>query len=409
MKILHTSDWHLGQSLFNHKRYEECAAFLSWLGDLIEGEDIQALLVAGDIFDNSAPSHRAQELYYRFLCRIAQSSCRHVVIIAGNHDSPSFLNAPREVLRFLNVHVIGSIGEDCSEEVLLLKDLQGEPELIVCAVPYLRDRDIRRAEGGESREEKERKLLEGIKEHYHKVCEQAQKIREAIGRPLPIVAMGHLFAAGGKTVEGDGVRDLYVGSLAQVGVEVFPGCIDYLALGHLHSPQLLGGNECYRYSGAPLAMGFGEAGRPKSVCKVQWSEEGPQVKTIPVPVFQVLQRIEGSWTSIQEGIENLIREEAKVWVEIIYNGEEVLTDLRERIEEAVQGTSIDVLRIKNNRILEGEMFGINEEEMLGELDVEEVFSRCLDANKVPEDQRPGLWQSYRELIASLQEEDLLAE
>jgi exonuclease SbcD len=111
MKILHTSDWHLGQSLFNHKRYEECAAFLSWLGDLIEGEDIQALLVAGDIFDNSAPSHRAQELYYRFLCRIAQSSCRHVVIIAGNHDSPSFLNAPREVLRFLNVHVIGSIGK----------------------------------------------------------------------------------------------------------------------------------------------------------------------------------------------------------------------------------------------------------------------------------------------------------
>jgi tetrapyrrole methylase family protein/MazG family protein len=102
-------------------------------------------------------------------------------------------------------------------------------------------------------------------------------------------------------------------------------------------------------------------------------------------------------------------EEAKVWVEIIYNGEEVLTDLRERIEEAVQGTSIDVLRIKNNRILEGEMFGINEEEMLGELDVEEVFSRCLDANKVPEDQRPGLWQSYREVIASLQEEDLLAE
>ena len=280
MKILHTSDWHLGQSLFNHKRYEECAAFLSWLGDLIEGEDIQALLVAGDIFDNSAPSHRAQELYYRFLGRIAQSSCRHVVIIAGNHDSPSFLNAPREVLRFLNVHVIGSIGEDCSEEVLLLKDLQGEPELIVCAVPYLRDRDIRRAEGGESREEKERKLLEGIKEHYHKVCEQAQKIREAIGRPLPIVAMGHLFAAGGKTVEGDGVRDLYVGSLAQVGVEVFPGCIDYLALGHLHSPQLLGGNECYRYSGAPLAMGFGEAGRPKSVCKVQWSGRRSSVKTI---------------------------------------------------------------------------------------------------------------------------------
>lgn len=409
MKILHTSDWHLGRSLFNRKRYEEFDAFLSWLGDTIEEEEIKVLLVAGDVFDNNAPSHRAQELYYRFLCRIAKSCCRHVILTAGNHDSPSFLNAPREVLRFLNVYVIGSIEEDCAEEVLLLRDLQGEPELIVCAVPYLRDRDIRRVDSGEGWEDKERKLLEGIREHYHQVCEQAEKIREAAGRPLPIVAMGHLFAAGGSTVEGDGVRDLYVGSLAHVGVEVFPSSIDYLALGHLHSPQMVGGNEYCRYSGAPLAMGFGEAGREKSVCKVQWSEQGPQVTPIPVPVFQVLHRIEGAWTSIQEGIESLIKEESRVWVEIIYNGDEILTDLRERIEEAIQGSSIDVLRIKNNRILDGELFGISEEEMLGELDIDEVFSRCLDANKVPEDQRPELWHTYREVIASLQEEDLLAE
>ena len=409
MKILHTSDWHLGRSLFNRKRYEEFHAFLSWLGDIIEEEEIQVLLVAGDVFDNNAPSHRAQELYYRFLCRIAQSSCRHVILTAGNHDSPSFLNAPREVLRFLNVYVIGSIGEDFTDEVLLLRNPQGEPELIVCAVPYLRDRDIRRVESGEGWEDKERKLLEGIREHYHQVCGQAEKIRESIGRPLPIVAMGHLFAAGGSTVEGDGVRDLYVGSLAHVGVEIFPSSIDYLALGHLHSPQSVGEKEYYRYSGSPLAMGFGEAGREKSVCKLQWSEQGPEVTQITVPIFQVLRRIEGDWTSIQEGIESLIREELKVWVEIIYNGEEILTDLRERIEEAVQGSSIDVLRIKNNRILDGELLGINEEEMLGELDIDEVFSRCLDVNEILENQRPELWNTYREVIASLQEEDLMAE
>jgi len=98
MKILHTSDWHIGRTLYGRKRYEEFEAFLVWLAGTIIQEQVDVLLVAGDVFDTSAPSNRAQELYYRFLCRIAASSCRHVVVTAGNHDSPSFLNAPRELL-----------------------------------------------------------------------------------------------------------------------------------------------------------------------------------------------------------------------------------------------------------------------------------------------------------------------
>ena len=107
MKVLHTSDWHIGRTLHGRQRYEEFEAFLDWLADLIEKESIDVLLVAGDVFDNSTPGNRAQELYYRFLCRAAASSNRHVVVTAGNHDSPSFLNAPRELLKFLNVHVGG--------------------------------------------------------------------------------------------------------------------------------------------------------------------------------------------------------------------------------------------------------------------------------------------------------------
>ena len=103
MKIIHTSDWHLGRSLYGRKRYDEFENFLDWLAELIENEGIEALLVSGDVFDNIAPSNRSQELYYSFLCKIASSECRHVVITAGNHDSSSFLNAPREILRFLNV------------------------------------------------------------------------------------------------------------------------------------------------------------------------------------------------------------------------------------------------------------------------------------------------------------------
>ena len=121
MKILHTSDWHLGRSLYGRKRYKEFSAFLDWLAQTIEDENVDALLVAGDVFDTSTPSNRAQELYYRFLCRVAASSCRHVVVVAGNHDSPSFLNAPKELLRALNVYVVGAVTESLEDEVIVLE------------------------------------------------------------------------------------------------------------------------------------------------------------------------------------------------------------------------------------------------------------------------------------------------
>jgi len=120
MKILHTSDWHLGRSLYGKKRYDEFSAFLDWLAETIEEQGIDALLIAGDVFDTSTPSNRAQALYYRFLCRVATSCCRHVVVIAGNHDSPSFLNAPRELLRALDVHVVGATTENLEDEVIVL-------------------------------------------------------------------------------------------------------------------------------------------------------------------------------------------------------------------------------------------------------------------------------------------------
>lgn len=152
MKLLHTSDWHLGRALYGRKRYAEFEAFLNWLAGLIEAEGINVLLVAGDVFDNSVPSNHAQELYYRFLCRVAATPHRHVVVTAGNHDSPSFLNAPRELLKFLNIHVVGYASAQVEDEVILLAGPDGEPQLIVCAIPYLRDRDIRTAEAGEGKE-----------------------------------------------------------------------------------------------------------------------------------------------------------------------------------------------------------------------------------------------------------------
>lgn len=414
MKILHTSDWHIGRTLYGRKRYEEFEAFLTWLTETIQQNEIDALLVAGDVFDTSAPSNRAQELYYRFLCRVAASPCRHVVVIAGNHDSPSFLNAPKELLKALDVHVIGSSSEALEDEVLVLRNEHGDPELIVCAVPYLRDRDIRVAEAGESVEDKERKLIDGIRTHYAAVATLAEQKREELGVDIPIVAMGHLFTAGGQTVDGDGVRELYVGSLAHVTAGIFPACFDYLALGHLHIPQKVNGSEIIRYCGSPLPMGFGEAKQQKSVCQVVFDQEeghsaAASIQLIDVPVFQRLERVKGDWDGISGRMLELSATDSQGWLEVIYEGDEIMGDLRERLEAAISGTRMEILRIKNNRIIDRVLGQIHEEETLDDLNVNDVFERCLAAHDVPEEQRPELLRAYQEAVSSLYEDDAQAE
>ncbi len=411
MRVLHTSDWHIGRSLYGRKRYEEFEAFLTWLAETIQQNEIDALLVAGDVFDTSAPSNRAQELYYRFLCRVAASPCRHIVIIAGNHDSPSFLNAPRELLKALDVHVIGSSTDAPEDEVLVLCNEQKAPELIVCAVPYLRDRDIRVAEAGESVEDKERKLIDGIRTHYAAIAALAEQRREELGVDIPIVGTGHLFTAGGQTVDGDGVRELYVGSMAHVTAGIFPASFDYLALGHLHVPQKVNGSETIRYSGSPLPLGFGEARQQKSLCQVVFDHHSTaaSVQLIDVPIFQKLERIKGDWDGISNRILELSATDSQGWLEVIYEGDEVIGDLRERLEAAISGTQMEILRIKNNRIIDRVLGQIHEEETLYDLNVNDVFERCLAVHEVPEDQWPGLLRAYRETVSSLYEDDVQAE
>jgi len=431
MKILHTSDWHLGRSLYGRKRYEEFSAFLDWLVQTIEHEKVDALLVAGDVFDTSTPSNRSQELYYRFLCRVAASCCRHVVVVAGNHDSPSFLSAPKELLRTLNVHVVGSVTDVLEDEVIPILDfglrnadlnttedksnINLQKSAIICAIPYLRDKDVRTIEPGETIDDKNRKLVEGIKAHYAEVVKIAERKREeiiqqsAIQNPqsqIPIVAMGHLFTAGGKTVDGDGVRELYVGSLAHVGKEVFPSSIDYLALGHLHVPQAVGSAEHIRYCGSPIPMGYGEAKQQKSVVIVDFRLGKPQIKLLPIPRFQELICIVGSLEDILAKLEALKQEESAAWLEIEYTGREIIGNLREMLDEVVADSAMEIRRIKNRCIMDRILNRAGEDETLDDLDAGDVFTRCLDACEVPDEDREELTVSYNEIIKSLHEEDV---
>jgi exonuclease SbcD len=217
--------------------------------------------------------------------------------------------------------------------------------------------------------------------------------------------MGHLFTAGGQTVEGDGVRELYIGSLAHVPASLFPDSLDYLALGHLHLPQRVGGSETRRYSGSPIPMGFGETDQTKSLCLVELDAEGTRVTPIEIPLFQRLERIRGTWERIAARIAELAAAESRAWLEVAYEDEALIGDLRERLEEAIAGTELEILRIRDNRLVERTLGQRQAEEQLADLKVEEVFDRCLEAHQIPEGQRPELWHAYREILLALDGDD----
>ncbi|MEI6638343.1 MAG: exonuclease subunit SbcD [Chlorobium sp.] len=406
MNFLHTSDWHLGHTLYGRSRYSEFSAFLDWLVELIELERVEALLVAGDLFDTTMPGNRAQELYYGFLHRVARSThCRHVVITSGNHDSPSFLDAPKALLRALDVHVVGSVSDYVSDEVIALRDRQGKLEAVICAVPHLRDRDIRSVVAGESMDDKSRKLVEGVELHYRDVCQAGELLRQQEGASVPMIAMGHLFTAGGTTIDGDGVRELYIGSLARMSRSIFPTGIDYLALGHLHVPQRVGGEEQLRYSGSPLPMGFGEAGQQKQVLFVEFADGERRIREIAVPLFQPLERISGDVEAITSRMLQLKAEGSRAWLEIEYTGTELPGDLVGLIEDAVKGSLLEVRRVKNRRTANLVMQQLAAHESLDELGELDVFERCLNAGKVPDGQRHSLVQAYQEIVLSLHDDD----
>ncbi|MBQ7529843.1 exonuclease SbcCD subunit D C-terminal domain-containing protein [bacterium] len=409
MRVIHTSDWHLGASLHNQKRYDEFQSFLVWLINTIQEQQVEVLLISGDIFDTTTPSNRSQELYYQFLHKVVKSCCRHVVIIGGNHDSPSFLNAPRELLKAFSIQVIGQATENLEDEILVLKNKSGEPELIVLAVPYLRDRDLRLSQAGESDQDKESKMLAGLKEHYAKITSEAANLRKEYNEELPLITMGHLFTQGGQTLEGDGVRDLYVGTLAHVSQDIFGTTPDYVALGHLHIPQTVQGQNNIRYSGSPLPMSFGEANQVKSLCLLEFEGHTPEVSLIPIPKFQSLESIKGDWSHIYKVLSSLVAAKSTAWVEIIYEGQEEIANLRERVAEIVENSELQVLRIKDTRLLKSILSQSPAEEKLADLDVKDIFQRLLTLNNVPEDQQTELMQTYLEAVQELQEKDIRAE
>lgn len=402
MKILHTSDWHLGRTLYTKKdRLDEHTAFLNWLLDTIKRENIDLLLIAGDVFDTASPSSTSQKLYYDFLIKVKTVGCENVIVVGGNHDSPSFLNAPKDILSALNISVIGNSSEDIDDEIILIKDKAGKLALLVCAVPFLRERDISRFAEGESYSDRSKRINENIQKHYREVAERAEQIRAELGVNIPIIATGHLSVSGGKRMDDDGVRETYIGTIEAISSDIFPETFDYVALGHYHIPSVIKSH--IRYSGSPIPMGFAEANQQKQVYIIDFTEE-KTISNIEIPVFQKLVSIAGDKAEIEKQIKSLRADNQSVWVEIVYTGDEIFPDISNWVEEQIAGSQIEVLKLINRQLLNAVLTHEDTTELLDEINEYDVFDKVLEKNSIPDEQSETLRELYKEILTEMENE-----
>ncbi|MBF9237861.1 exonuclease subunit SbcD [Hymenobacter sp. BT683] len=410
MRVLHTADWHLGQHfLTGQERTTEQQAFLEWLLLTVKAQGIEVLVIAGDIFDTQTPSYTAQELYYTFLVKMQATGCRDIVVVGGNHDSPTMLNASRQLLRQLRIHVVGGVPTDPAEQVLYLNAANGLPGLVVCAVPFLRDRDIRLAVAGETLDDRQIRIRQSIAGHYTALaeCEAVQKQRE---QDVPVLATGHLYAAGGEAREG-AERDVHIGGLGLVGAEHFPAAFDYVALGHLHRPQVVGGRAHIRYSGSPVPLSFTEADDKQQVLLLEFKGAGaPTITALPVPVTRRLQRFHGTLDEVEADILAFDNSAFQLvaWADVLVRSDETPAEVQRRVQAVLQLQKAQVLAprgVRHQRATEVPDLadGALPLALLHELTVEEVFGRRVAG--LPPERAATLTATFGELRQLLAEAD----
>lgn len=395
MKLLHTADWHLGARLYRESRELEQQAFLDDLIDIIEREGVEALLIAGDVFDQAYPSLAAQALYYRFLARLPHTCCRHTVIIAGNHDSASFLALPEPLLKALQIHVI----TEAHHGLLPLYDKAGQLELILAPIPYLRERDLRCVQAGEGYQASEEALLTAIAAHYQKLHDEALALRGTAN--IPIIAMGHLFSSGARLSDDEAIRDLYVGKLGHVPASALGQHWDYVALGHIHRPQKLQANCPIYYSGSPIPLSFGEAEYEKSLLLLHSEGQKISVEALPLPCYQALRRIKSaSLADLKASIEACA--DTGEWLEVHDLGQEIHADLFDECQALLNGRASKILRLLVPKMQEA-LLDTRHASRLQDLEPEAVFQILLQQKQIDSVQSAQFQRQFKEIIHQLAE------
>ncbi|MEZ5044920.1 MAG: exonuclease SbcCD subunit D C-terminal domain-containing protein [Saprospiraceae bacterium] len=404
MNILHTADWHLGQRFLFNDREEEHQLALDWLLQTILDRQIEVLIVAGDIFDISNPPNYARTQYYGFLTQLLTTACRHIVIIGGNHDSPSMLHAPKALLRALNIYVVGAKAEHLEDDLLLLKDEKGDLELLIAAVPFLRYRDLEVSIAGEGGLERIARIQTGLVRHYQAMAELAKPYEAS---NVPIIATGHLYATGAKAA--DKQDNIYIGNIENINADDFPALFDYIALGHIHRAQIVGAHPHIRYAGSLIPLSFSETQDTKSVYLLQ--TEKKTIKTIEqleVPVFRRLKTIAGPLSKVKEDLRRFAEKEREgltPWVEVIVETDQVIPQLDQELKAFTAEMDLEVLKIKLNRTYQPIDRQYEDTPDLSELDALDVFKKKCESFGSPPEDMEELIRTFLELQDWMKEKE----
>lgn len=403
MRILHTADWHLGKRLYRSDLREDHTFFLNWLIDEIEHREVDLLLISGDVFDTTNPNDGSMQLYYQFLTRMLPLRVK-IVITGGNHDSATKLSAPKELLRHLNIHVVGCTNGNCPDEVIRFVD--GSSDLLVAAVPYLRDADLRQSISGQTYEDRVEALRMGIRNHYERIADHCHTIY----KDVPALAMGHLYVNGATVSESE--REIHaVGGQAAFSSEHFPEGFAYVALGHIHVPQRVGTSETVRYCGSPIPLSFAE--RDNSNQLLQLTVENGRVTTVesvPVPQSRPFRHVTGTLDEVRERLSQLEMTHAlPALVEVLVEEEAESLSTRMHFDQ-LQRDYKDApfvlvktrLQFRNKRKNLESLFAADTH--LADLTYLDVFTQRLVLAQVEDTQRDQLIDTYQQLYKMVTEQ-----
>lgn len=382
MRLLHTSDWHLGQTLHNYERGYEHQRFLDWLLDTLVAEQVDVLLVAGDVFDNANPSAASQKQLYVFLQQArARLPALQLVVVAGNHDSAGRLEAPGPLLAAHGTHVIGHLlrGDDGQidlERLLLpLTGSDGQVQAWCLAVPFLRPGDVPKLPAGDSQDA----YLGGIALLYRQLADLALARRQP---GQAIIAMGHCHMVGGE-MSNDSERRIVIGGTEMLPSGIFDTAIAYAALGHLHKAQAVGGQEHIRYCGSPIPLSFAEVHyRHQVLCLDIDGEQLREVRAIEVPRAVPLLRVPATPAPIAEVLEQLaaldvpdVPAEAQPFLEVRVRLDAPEPGLRTRIETALDGKHVRLAKIETSSAARSSAPENMTLDQLGQLQPDDIFRR----------------------------------
>ena len=383
MRLFHTSDWHLGQNLHGQERDFEHACFLEWLLGQLKAQRPDVLLIAGDIFDTVNPPLKAQERLYDFIISAhEQQPTLTIVMIAGNHDSGSRIELPAPLMRRLRTHALGRVlwlddGQLDAERLLIpLPDAKGKIAAWCLALPFLRPAEVTGAHLGDD-------YLRGIGQ-VHEWLIEAANAKRLPGQAL--VAISHAHMAGGSVSE-DSERSLIIGNAEALPASLFGPDISYVALGHLHKPQRVNGEERIRYCGSPIPLSFSEIGYQHQILDVTLNGETlvsveplliPRAVNLqrigPAPLSEILSQLSGV-----PDVDLLADTQRQPWLEVRVILDEPQPDLRQQIETALQGKSVRLVRISAEYAGTGTRGDGDDNARLIELDQltpQELFSRA---------------------------------